>query len=200
MIIQHKLFVCFTVSGVESSPSPSWLAYWHLGVGWTRGGLFSYHKTFPLHGDSKLQPCGTTSHQLHVGCSVSNHTLSACQKWTLLHLVATPSHDVTGLHDTSISLQQDEKLNPQWSAKARFSGGVIVWKTGSINIIKIAMLDQLFYWVDSCFEVFKQVACVCGLCYPLYREWSISSQCLQQKNTRPSGPTVKKLQCSLERI
>lgn len=77
MIMQHKLhvFVCFTISGVEPSPPPSRLASWYLGVWWTWGGLFSHHKTFPLHGETELQPCGTTSHQLHVGYSVSNQTL-----------------------------------------------------------------------------------------------------------------------------
>lgn len=59
--------LCFAISGVESSPSPSRLASWHLGVRWTRRGLLPHHQTFPLHRDAELQPCGTTSHQLHVG-------------------------------------------------------------------------------------------------------------------------------------
>lgn len=59
---------CKSHSGVEPSPPPSRLASWYLGVWWTWGGLFSHHKTFPLHGETELQPCGTTSHQLHVQC------------------------------------------------------------------------------------------------------------------------------------
>lgn len=67
MISPDVTCLCFAISGVESRPSPSWLASWHLGVRWTRRGLLPHHQTFPLHRDAELQPCGTTSHQLHVG-------------------------------------------------------------------------------------------------------------------------------------
>ena len=66
--------MCSTISGVEPGPPPSRLASWHLGVRWTRRGLLSHHQTFPLHRDTELQPCGTTSHQLQVGDAVINLT------------------------------------------------------------------------------------------------------------------------------
>lgn len=80
--------LCLTGSGAKPGPSPSWMASWYLGVGWTRRRLFSFHKTFPLRRDTELQPRGSTGHQLYVSYSQQWILMAVCwQKVSEINLI-----------------------------------------------------------------------------------------------------------------
>ena len=148
-IIQHKLSVCFSVSGVEPSPPPSGLASWYLGVRWTWWRLFSLHKTIPLYRDTALQPCGTTSHQLHVRyceqshCTTSHHSLHQCWEWWEMNfdaLLTTPSSNVTaGLEYITAGRWE---VKPLEVSKSKFFRECYCWRAGGKKNMLTMMLDK----------------------------------------------------------
>lgn len=141
--------MCFSVSGVEPSPPPSGLASGYLGVRWTWWRLFSLHQTVPLHRDTALQPCGTTSNQLYVRyfeqshCTTSHHSLHQC--WELLEinfdaLLTTPSSNVTaGLEDITAGRWD---VKPLEVSKSKFFRECYCWENWWEKKIITSMLDK----------------------------------------------------------
>ena len=83
----------FSISGAEPSHPTSKVAAGFLGEWWTWRGQLPLCEAFPLHRKTALQPCGATSHQLHVGITAEMKP----RLWNVLHFSGTSPRPSIGM-------------------------------------------------------------------------------------------------------